>query len=285
MSRILFPVDYSGQCTAAAPHVAAFARILGADVVLLHTVAPADCLHLAPEMYAASVADLTRWQKDADRKRLEGFLPELFAGAIRVIGTGDAAHDIVEYAHSEPVGLIMLPTHGMGPFRRFLIGSVAAKVLHDAHVPIWTSEHAEQKRAAPDRYRAILCACDLSPKTVESLRWAADFAARSGGSLHVVHAVPAAEARPERYFDTELVAVLASEARERIGKLLAENGLAAAAIHTRGGSPDRVIHEVAAETAADLLVIGRGAVAAGLGRLRAHGYSIIGNSPCPVVSV
>lgn len=236
-------------------------------------------------MYAASVADLARWQKDADRKRLEGFLPELFPGAIRVIGTGDAAHDIVAYAHSEPVNLIMLPTHGMGRFRRFLIGSVTSKVLHDSHVPVWTSEHAEEKRAAPGHYQRILCACDLSPKSVESMRWAADFAARSGGSLEMVHAVPAAEARPERYFDTELVAVLANEARERIGKLLAESGLTAAAIHTRGGSPDRVIHEVAAETRADLLVIGRGAVAAGLGRLRAHGYSIIGNSPCPVVSV
>jgi len=32
----------------------------------------------------------------------------------------------------------MLPTHGRTPLRRFLLGSVTAKVLHDRTVPVWT---------------------------------------------------------------------------------------------------------------------------------------------------
>ena len=52
-----------------------------------------------------------------------------------------------------------------------------------------------------------------------------------------------------------------------------------------GGDPAAVVHAAAEEHAADLVVIGRGAVADGAGRLRTHSYSIIRQSPCPVVSV
>ena len=32
----------------------------------------------------------------------------------------------------------MMPTHGCGPLRRFLLGSVTAKVLHDVSTAVWT---------------------------------------------------------------------------------------------------------------------------------------------------
>jgi nucleotide-binding universal stress UspA family protein len=37
-----------------------------------------------------------------------------------------------------------LPTHGLGAFRRSLIGSITAKVLHDAECPVWTGVHLAQ---------------------------------------------------------------------------------------------------------------------------------------------
>jgi hypothetical protein len=55
---------------------------------------------------------------------------------------------IVEFAHNNNITLIAMPTHGYGLFRRFLLGSVTAKVLHDADCPIWTGVHME---AAPPR--------------------------------------------------------------------------------------------------------------------------------------
>jgi nucleotide-binding universal stress UspA family protein len=46
-----------------------------------------------------------------------------------------------------------------------------------------------------------------------------------------------------------------------------------------------MICEEARKAEVDLLVIGRGADAGILGRLTGHAYSIIRQSPCPVVSV
>jgi nucleotide-binding universal stress UspA family protein len=51
---------------------------------------------------------------------------------------GDPATAIVEKAHSECADLIVMATHG---FRRFILGSVTAKVLHDADCPVWTGAH------------------------------------------------------------------------------------------------------------------------------------------------
>ena len=48
---------------------------------------------------------------------------------------GEPAREIVDFAAANQVDLVMMPTHGYGPFRQLLLGSVAAKVLHDAHVP------------------------------------------------------------------------------------------------------------------------------------------------------
>jgi hypothetical protein len=44
---------------------------------------------------------------------------------------GDPAHAITDFVASNKVDLVMMPTHGYGPFRQLLLGSVTAKVLHD----------------------------------------------------------------------------------------------------------------------------------------------------------
>ncbi len=51
------------------------------------------------------------------------------------------------------------------------------------------------------------------------------------------------------------------------------------------GTPSKAVHSVALEQGAHLVVIGRGVLKQTLGRLRTHAYSIIRDSPCPVISV
>jgi K+-sensing histidine kinase KdpD len=80
---------------------------------------------------------------------------------------------IAEYAESEHFDLIMMPTHGHGPFRRLLLGSVAAKVLHDATCPVWTSVHCQERPIhVPAQPRRIAAAVDLGPHSTSVLRWA-----------------------------------------------------------------------------------------------------------------
>jgi hypothetical protein len=83
------------------------------------------------------------------------FLQDEFAGVLlsRVLVEGDPATEIVNHAKNERIDLIMMPTHGHGPFRALLLGPVTAKVLHDAECPVRTTAHTDKKMADPaDRW-------------------------------------------------------------------------------------------------------------------------------------
>ena len=88
-------------------------------------------------------------------KELETFLAAELAGteARRVVLEGDPARQIVEYAHEENVGLIVMPTHGYGPFRQFILGPSRPKCCTTRIVPcgpecIW---RRPSQRPAPFR--------------------------------------------------------------------------------------------------------------------------------------
>ena len=58
-----------------------------------------------------------------------------------------------------------MPTHGYGPFRRFILGSNTAKVLHDADCPgLDRSAPGESRRLCAAPLGHILCAVDLGPR-------------------------------------------------------------------------------------------------------------------------
>ncbi|MBA4396890.1 MAG: universal stress protein [Syntrophus sp. (in: bacteria)] len=49
---------------------------------------------------------------------------------------GEPAHIIAEYAKTNGVNLIVIATHGYTGMKRLMFGSVALRVLHDAHIPV-----------------------------------------------------------------------------------------------------------------------------------------------------
>ena len=185
---ILYPVDLSAQSRAVAPSVAAMAKRFGSEVVLLHVT-------------HASTPDRTAQAK----LELDRFAGEAFPNpVVREVAEGDPARQIVSYADQHKVDLIMMPTHGHGPFRALLLGSVTAKVLHDTHCLVWTGVHAEELTAhSPDRWKRVLCAVETDEHGESVLKWASEFARQQNLELQLVHAVAGADgmwteaARPE----------------------------------------------------------------------------------------
>jgi len=285
IERILFPVDFSPNSEGAAPYVKAMAEATRAEVTLLHALNTADYLFTAGELGGYVVNDFYKIHMSETKQKLAEYLLPMFPNAAREMCEGEAGSRIAAFAKSHDIDLIMMPTHGLGPFRRFLIGSVTAKVLHDAHCPVWTSAHMEgPPRLDAVSLETILCCVDLGPEADAALRWAEDFAAAHGGKVTIVHAVPAIESRPAKYFDTEFHAELRRQARVEIEKLR-ERVHSEAEILLVDGDPAKAIRDAAVERKADMLVTARGSAAEGFGRLRKHAYNIIRNAPCPTVSV
>jgi nucleotide-binding universal stress UspA family protein len=287
LSKILLPVDFSERCIGAAHHAVSLASHFQAEIAMVHVVEPLRYDFGEMEFAGGVANEVMQGRVTQARQRLETFLSQELAGArvSRVLLEGDPAQCIVSFAHEQQAGLIAMPTHGYGPFRRFILGSVTAKVLHDADCPVLTGVHLEgPPEIASLAFRTILCAVDLGPQSRKTLCWAAQMAAEFGARLLLVHANPSIEARPGDYFDTGLTKELVTAAQEELAHLLKDMHAEAETI-VEGGDPPQVICRMAAQRKADLLVIGRGSAAGLFGRLRTNAYAIIRQSPCAVVSV
>jgi nucleotide-binding universal stress UspA family protein len=97
---------------------------------------------------------------------------------------GDPARVIDWVAQRENTDLIVMPTKGLGRFRRMLLGSVTAKVLHDVGCPVFTSAHEPgPESGSPVGYRSIVCAVELNPEADAILKAAAFLAQAYGARI------------------------------------------------------------------------------------------------------
>jgi nucleotide-binding universal stress UspA family protein len=285
--KILFPVDFSDRCRGASQYVKAFAERFGSKVILLHVLE--STIGQPGDLDFGGISSSLQWEDRAARAKelLDNFLAAEF-GSLNVerrLETGDPARTIVRTAHAEEVNLVMLPTHGYGGFRRFILGSVTAKVLHDVNCPVWTGVHLDQPaRTDAVEYRSIVCAVDVTQDNTVALRAAREFAQQYGATLTLAHAVPGSEAFPEKLLDVELRQHLIRQAREQIATLCEELDIRPDHVCIEGGEVSHVVSACAKHHGADLVIIGRGHHS-GFGRLRTHSYAIIRESPCPVISV
>ena len=283
IQHILFPFDFSAAGLRAVPFVRALANRLHAKVTLLSVVAP-TWIEPLPGMAAMVAEDPSELSRQL-QALLDQTLTQELAGleVARVTAVGDPAERITEFAHDPAVDLIMMPTHGCGLFRGLLIGSVTAKVLHDAKCPVWTAAHTE-KQHAPDLPKTVLCALDGSEQSPVVLRRAVEFCRQIEAALNLLHVVRPASDWLALESERELQEQLRNEARTRLDAIRKSAGVDAP-LRVAVGEIAATVAEEARQEGADLVLLGRGSLQSTLGRLRTHAYGIIQRSPCPVLSV
>lgn len=268
LAKLLLPVDFSPRSLQAATYARYLAAQSRCELVLLHVHEPAKKPeHTIPETGLPA-------------------LKAILAGLnLRTIDlTGDPATAILEYARHYQPDLILMPTHGYGVLRRFLLGSVTAKVLHDSEFPIWTGVHADPDQVPPfESIRHLVCAIDLGPPSEHVLRWSAQFATAFDARLTILHVSPQLVAIPGVILEPEWRAHTVQALNARMAALLEKAGVVADTRLIAGDGPDAIVH-AASEIGADVLVIGRSPHDL-LGRLRTTAYALIRLSTRPVISV
>src|SRR5262249_44965233 len=157
------------KCSDFSPYVAAVARRFGAEVTLLHVIDWNPLPYYGADPALGMAIAMTDGFRERRQEELDQFLTDVFTGVPvkRVTQLGEAGATIAAYAATNAIDLIMMPTHGYGRFRSLLLGSVTAKVLHDATCPVWTSAHTPQilSLGMPD-FRQILCAVEPAAESV-----------------------------------------------------------------------------------------------------------------------
>lgn len=265
IKEMLIPVDFSAASMVAIRYGRTLARGFEASVTLLHAGAPEEQARRKLEEIACA----------------EFGVPPFTAVAL----PGDPARVIVDYARSRKSDLIVMSTHGYGPFRRLLLGSVTTAVLDETECPVFTGAHLEETVASRGaRFDNVVCAVDLGPKARDIAAWAGEFATAAGGRLFLVHVVPDLGAAAGDYFRADANLAPVQQAAEELAEMREALHLAAKVIVAGGAISDAIRLQVS-ELRADVLVAGRGTRTGRIGRLRSNAFDIIRTAPCPVITV
>jgi nucleotide-binding universal stress UspA family protein len=290
--KILFPVDYSPASTAMVPYVADMASHFSAELTVMHAYAlrPVFVNHdLEGSMVYTDLAYDPQALEEArhiEEQRLRDFAAQMFPGcrAESIAEEGDAGTVIHRILQHQGADLVMLPTRGSGPLRRLLLGSVTAKVLHDVSAAVWTGIGSAIEGHAPTvPYKSIICALDETREAEAVLRAAAALAKSYRANLALVHVLEMPPATPEIDF-TPYRKDLIDAAHARMRDLKSRLNLDAPDIVIDAAVADG-IHEEIVRRKADLVVVGRGHDQGIISRVWSRLYSIVRDSPCPVLSI
>jgi nucleotide-binding universal stress UspA family protein len=136
-SKILIPVDFSSHSRAALEQACELARNFDSELHVLHILdwpaAAAVTTEFRPQYYDEFLEHWARASRSLDELTTEGSsrLP-----AIRMVRSGLPVQEILKYAQEAGIDLIVLGTHGRTGVPRWVMGSVAEKVVRHAPCPV-----------------------------------------------------------------------------------------------------------------------------------------------------
>jgi nucleotide-binding universal stress UspA family protein len=135
--KILVPLDGSPLAEEVLPHAEALAKSEGAEIILLRVaVTPARYLFAHNPAEGNNIIKMI--EKEA-KDYMKAEVSKLQDEGIKVTGVtrdGAAPDTILEVAEETNADVIAMSTHGRSGVQRWLMGSVAEKVVHHAHIPV-----------------------------------------------------------------------------------------------------------------------------------------------------
>lgn len=155
---ILVPTDFSDASGAALEVARDLAVSLGSRIHLLHVVAnPFISDPFGAEAFALRIADMLAQSEASARQQLRAAVPKTGPLAGRVTAStahGGAVDEILAYLKPHRVDLIVMGTHGRGLAGRWLLGSVADRVVRHSPVPVLTVPASTAARPPARRRKA-----------------------------------------------------------------------------------------------------------------------------------
>ncbi len=133
---MLVPLDGSKLAEVVFTYARELAGRLDLDMVFLYVSSPDETDKLPMHRsYIEHAAEQVRAQSEEVRKK--NAVKGKPVSARGVLVTGYPAEEILRYAESNNIDLIMMATHGRSGLSRWVMGSVADKVLRASGLPVW----------------------------------------------------------------------------------------------------------------------------------------------------
>lgn len=136
---ILVPTDFGACSEAAIDQAIDYARVFGAELVLMHAFEIP--IMGFPDGALVATAELTTRIMEGAQAGMDRQLANRKTSGITmrgIIKQGDPWHMVNETVAEVGAGLVIMGTHGRTGLSRALIGSTAEKVVRTANVPVLT---------------------------------------------------------------------------------------------------------------------------------------------------
>ena len=288
VSRILCPIDFSDTSRHALEHAVAMAKWYDSQLIALH-VLHAPILPTPPVLFA----EVTAEGASAAPSQLEAWLEaarKVPLNVTTIVDEGNPTARILECAATERADLIVMGTHGLGGFERFVLGSVAEKVLRKARCPVLVVPPASQTTAKVP-YTRLLCPVDFSESSLAALRFGFSLAEEADARitlLHVVHLPDDDELLLQEIDIAKFRELVEATTQKRLDALITDEMRTWSKPHTRVtyGKSYREIVDVARDEASDLIVMGvRGRNPVDLSVFGSTTNHVIRMASCPVLTV
>lgn len=175
MSKILVPIDGSGESHAALPYALRMARLYQSEIVLAGVAEKAYTEELEPGQAEQAL------QQHLDKLR-EAFEKMGVPISVRA-ASGVPAEEILQLAGD--ADLIVMSSHGRRGTGRWLLGGVTARVMREAECPVMIARPGEHRPGEEhlSPFRRILLPLDRSPFSERALDAAAYLAERDQAHL------------------------------------------------------------------------------------------------------
>ncbi|MFN8557827.1 MAG: universal stress protein [Dehalococcoidia bacterium] len=189
---VLVPLDGSQTAEAALPYAEAIVRAARCRLVLMSVVDLESRRSLIVPPEAGEQVEAIQ------RERLTAYLHGVVNAmdgrgiiAQSMLRGGEPAAEIIAAEAELGVAMVVMATHGRGGLRRFLIGSVADKVMRTGACPTLLVQPNEQAGAPKIvRLRNFLVPLDGSPLAEQALEPATELARATGARLTLVRVEP-----------------------------------------------------------------------------------------------
>ncbi len=193
IKTILVPLDGSGLSESILPFAAGIAERADAAMLLVTAIQPVGVWD--------STATAINWESEekaasdyitAVQERVAAQGRKVRALALR----GDAAQVILEAAEKEKAGLIAMTTHGRSGVMRWLLGSVADRVVQHSKIPVMLIRADDDRPIPSPVVERILVPLDGSDVAAGILPFVKEYAKLFGASLVLYHALSPVGAYP-----------------------------------------------------------------------------------------
>jgi nucleotide-binding universal stress UspA family protein len=139
--RILHPSDFSNVSNAAFAKALEIAKGDRAELVVAHVLQPMAPLvgdgYISPRTFE----EMERAARAHAQKRIDALVARGKKAGVRVssvVGEGVAWQEIIRLARAKKADLVVMGTHGRSGLARFVLGSVAERVVAGAPCPVLT---------------------------------------------------------------------------------------------------------------------------------------------------